>query len=620
VTLKASGGQTTLFQNNLVNDNSTNSNSIAVRNLLGSNSISSAELKIDTGNAEEEGGAGTVALYDPIWVELDNGKTFTMKVSGEGEFLWGGENIVTVPEDNDGDNDNTITLSRDITTVLPGFTLDAPKHNVYLARGATLNVHQGVRIGTNLTVTDAPDAPSATINFYLPQDIEADDTLLTVDGAVTITGSTIRLSLLGEYDLTLTADQKIRLIDADADKGEDGDTDADDNSDFVDNDELQELEVEGASMTYQFTMSEKNDDLFIELTGIEGKKPQVEPCVEGDPNCPPDDNTGKGPQVEPCVKGDPDCPSPPEDDSDPPPRSLAEGALAGTALLNQGADFLIGQGLAAATGAESLRSGLSPFAVLGGGKLRHKTGSHLDLDSFHLIAGLSATRNVQAGELTLGAFFEHGEGDYTTHAQSVRGQGNADYSGGGLLARLKFNERPDGNHSYAEATARAGLIDLDFQASDLPGRHETRATYESAHLGLGQIVRLDEYSTLNLHGQFLWGRQGADTVKLDDGNEVKLSPIDSRRTRLGARWSTQDTARTRQLYFGAAWEREHEAKARIHSPDDPMTPPQLKGNTTVIEAGFVFRPTHPLTLEFNVQGHTGRREGVSGSFKVEYRF
>jgi hypothetical protein len=107
VTLKASGGQTTLFQNNLVNDNSTNSNSIAFRNLLGSDSISSAELKIDTGNAEDEGGAGTVALVDPIWVNLNSGKTFAMTVSGEGNFLWGGENTVT---SEGAVADNTINL------------------------------------------------------------------------------------------------------------------------------------------------------------------------------------------------------------------------------------------------------------------------------------------------------------------------------------------------------------------------------------------------------------------------------------------------------------------------------------------------------------------------------
>jgi uncharacterized protein with beta-barrel porin domain len=51
-----------------------------------------------------------------------------------------------------------------------------------------------------------------------------------------------------------------------------------------------------------------------------------------------------------------------------------------------------------------------------------------------------------------------------------------------------------------------------------------------------------------------------------------------------------------------------------------MTVPQLKGDTALLETGFVLNPTKSLTLEFGVQGHAGRREGTTGSFRMEYRF
>jgi hypothetical protein len=30
--------------------------------------------------------------------------------------------------------------------------------------------------------------------------------------------------------------------------------------------------------------------------------------------------------------------------------------------------------------------------------------------------------------------------------------------------------------------------------------------------------------------------------------------------------------------------------------------------------------SRPMSIDFDVQGHSGKREGVTGSFKVEYRF
>jgi outer membrane autotransporter protein len=285
-------------------------------------------------------------------------------------------------------------------------------------------------------------------------------------------------------------------------------------------------------------------------------------------------------------------------------------------------DFLVGQGFAAALAPENARPGLHVFAVLGGGNLRHKTGSHVDVDGVTLITGVTATRTTSAGNLTLGTFFEHGEGDYSTHTRSsANGRGDVDYNGGGLLAHLEFNETPRG-HFYAEATARAGLVDLDFK-SDPAGTYESRTDYESAHVGLGYVAKLDDSSALKLYGQVLWSHQGSDTVKLRDGESVKLKTIDSRRTRLGARWS-QTVLPGGQLYLGAAWEREYDGKAKVSIFGDrlttPKSAPKLTGNTTLVEAGFTLTPVKSLTLEFGVQGHTGRREGVTGSFKVEYRF
>jgi hypothetical protein len=54
----------------------------------------------------------------------------------------------------------------------------------------------------------------------------------------------------------------------------------------------------------------------------------------------------------------------------------------------------------------------------------------------------------------------------------------------------------------------------------------------------------------------------------------------------------------------------------------PRQAPDLKGDTALDEFGVAFTPsrTLPLTLDFNLQGYAGQRDGISGGVKVEYRF
>jgi outer membrane autotransporter protein len=241
---------------------------------------------------------------------------------------------------------------------------------------------------------------------------------------------------------------------------------------------------------------------------------------------------------------------------------------------------------------------------------------------------------VNAGELTLGIFLEHGEGDYSTsnsfaNAASVHGKGNADYTGGGLLAHLQFNRTQHGEF-HAEASARLGKVDLDFRTRDLVdafGRYtayDSSSRYAGAHVGLGYVLNVNERSSLKLYGQALWSRQGADTVRLSTGEpaqSVRFAAVDSHRIRLGARWN-RSVSENGKLYLGAAWERETDGKSRASIDGYRPDTPELKGNTGLVEAGFTLNPAtaRAWTLDIGVQGYAGQREGVTGSLKVNYRF
>jgi hypothetical protein len=108
-------------------------------------------------------------------------------------------------------------------------------------------------------------------------------------------------------------------------------------------------------------------------------------------------------------------------------KALSEGFLSGIGLVTQGADHIAGKGMESAVGAarSAARSGVSTgyglagFGSLSGGSLRYNSGSHLDMRNLSLLAGLAWGSDVTPGRLTLGAFFEYGNGSYDTPTPSA---------------------------------------------------------------------------------------------------------------------------------------------------------------------------------------------------------
>lgn len=97
--------------------------------------------------------------------------------------------------------------------------------------------------------------------------------------------------------------------------------------------------------------------------------------------------------------------------------------------------------------------------------------------------------------------------------------------------------------------------------------------------------------------------------------------MDSQRLRLGARLG-YDFCRQVTGYAGAAWEHEFNGKARATTYGLEAPAPSLKGDSGLLEAGLTLTPVEGsgLSLDFGVQGHTGVRQGISGTALVRYEF
>ena len=222
-------------------------------------------------------------------------------------------------------------------------------------------------------------------------------------------------------------------------------------------------------------------------------------------------------------------------------RALAESRIAGVALLNQSSDLLIDQGFGAVKfNGEDVVKDTYGFAITGGSSIRYNTGSFVKANGFSLIAGLAQKTTVDNGVWHWGAFFENGHSNYSTHNDgvdgAVRGDGDATYNGGGILARFD-----SASGMYGEASMRAGSIKNKFGGFAYNGgigSYEDRSTYYGAYLGLGQQRQLSKNTSLDIYGKYFYThQQGSDFEVL--GEQVTTAAVKSSRMQLGGRLTKQ---------------------------------------------------------------------------------
>ena len=314
-------------------------------------------------------------------------------------------------------------------------------------------------------------------------------------------------------------------------------------------------------------------------------------------------------------------------------KALAEGYLAGSLLIRQGGDLIADRGMAyalrAARGTGEYT--FAPFGTISGGWSRYDTGSHIDVSSFHLLAGLAKGADLAPGRFTAGLFFEYGNGSYDTwnsfsNAATVKGDGDAWYAGGGILARMDFAETGPG-HFYAEASARLGVLNNDYDNDDMRDAFGRRASYDSdsayygMHVGAGYVWNFGDKADLDLYARYLWTHQDSDSLHLSTGERMHFDSVDSHRLRLGARLACNANEYVRP-YIGAAWEYEFDGKAEATTNGFDIDRPDLKGSTGMGELGITLTPSSsiPVSLDLGVQGYVGRREGVSGTLQLQWKF
>jgi outer membrane autotransporter protein len=316
-------------------------------------------------------------------------------------------------------------------------------------------------------------------------------------------------------------------------------------------------------------------------------------------------------------------PVPPQPALNPQSKALAEAQAAGAGFLAQGQDWLATQGLRSLK--QSLQSGGQAFVVSGYDRSRYATGSHIDVKGFNLLAGPAWGKRLEAANLALGAFVEAGQGNYNSYNSfdslpAVRGHGRIQYYGAGVIGSL---EQDAG--LFVDGALRVGRIQTEFKSRDIPNsanattHYHSGSLYYGAQANLGYAFKPNDKTRLEVYARYAWNRQEADSVSVL-GDKLNFSAINSQRLRSGVRYV--HSGGSFAPYFGLAHEREFDGKAKASALGETIDAPSLQGDTTIGEAGFSYRatPTAPLSIDFGIQGYTGKREGSGGSFRVNYQF
>ncbi|GHU07443.1 membrane protein [Betaproteobacteria bacterium] len=416
------------------------------------------------------------------------------------------------------------------------------------------------------TGTVANVANFETWNVALPATFAAGDTALTVTGTADIRGTTINVGIDGNQS-ALNKGDEFTLIAAGT---------------LESNADTKVKGMQGVSLAYDFDF-----DVDIASGKVSSKVNSV----------------GVDPQT----------------------KALSEGFLGGVAFSRQGADLVADQGMARALASARRVGGAGPqgFAAITYGDSRYKTGSHVNVDGYSLLAGLSGASALSAGRLTFGAFLEAGDGNYDSHnsfanVSSVKGKGDTRYYGLGVLGRFDFD-----NSLYTEASLRAGRLENDFSGNlnNTRTRYDTRSNYTSFHAGLGYVWKTSDKATLDVYGKYLWTHVVGDSVRLNTGDPVKFDAVNSQRLRVGARFSNA-LSESASFYVGAAYEHEFDGQADAKTFGQKIKSPDLKGGTGIGEVGFTLRPSgkQNFSVDLGLQGYVGKREGVTGSVQAKYRF
>ena len=299
-------------------------------------------------------------------------------------------------------------------------------------------------------------------------------------------------------------------------------------------------------------------------------------------------------------------------------KSFVETRAGASAFLNDGGDYLAGSGMEAAkkeahAAAQAGSGAYGLWAGMGGGALRHETGSYVDMKGWNLGLGWARENAVQAGTLTFGPFVEYGRGSYDSYLDDgTHGSGKTSFFGAGMMAKLET-----GSH-WIDGSLRIGRTKSDYTGL---ANYDTSNTYYGVQVGVGKDFHMSETDAVSAYVRYSYTHTAGTSAHLSSGETLDFDAVNSHRLRIGTRYTHGATALS-QFYAGLAWEYEFDGDARATSQGDSAPSPSLKGSSALLELGYRFAPKADsrVSYDLNLTGWQGKRQGITGGLSVKWAF
>ena len=297
-------------------------------------------------------------------------------------------------------------------------------------------------------------------------------------------------------------------------------------------------------------------------------------------------------------------------------KTLAESLLGTIAFINQGAEFIADEGIAAMVDAAKLGE-VTAFGVMQGGSTHYNTGSYVDVDgvTFMASAGLRVNPNW-----TMAGFVEAGWANSASHVEGTRGDGDHEYFGVGFATRYQTD-----GVLYADGSLRAGRATTEFAGryGQDSASYDAKSLYMSAHVGLGAMWGLNESLKLDTYVRYMVTYLDDDDVSLNNryNDKLELDSTVTHAVRAGARL-LGDFNDYASWKVGAAYEHVFDGDAESAVDSFSLDVPSLEGDTGVFELGLRIRPSleSNWAVDLGAKGYVGDREGVTGNMTVRYSF
>ncbi|ALV24646.1 autotransporter domain protein [Campylobacter iguaniorum] len=417
------------------------------------------------------------------------------------------------------------------------------------------------------------------VNFYLSNDIKADDTILTLTDTIStdLSKSRVGVGLMNGGTPALNVDDKVTLI-------------SNLNGILAPTNMTNNISaMQGISQVYDFELSTTDDD----DNPTNGVKSIVATTIKKSTN--------------------------------EKQKAINEGAIS-SSLSAVSSSEQVDSALNAINSLSFNGFGEASSGSMGASSIKSNTGSYVDSNMIGLIAAISKRAN---DSFIYSAFFEAGYGKYDSFnsfdSGDIKGSGDNSYFGFGLMSKTNLV-----NNFYIDNSIKFGQVKSDFKSDDfgdssnkISASFDSKRAYYGLSLGVGNIIELDNRSNLDIYTKLYYTRVGSDSVDMSTNDKFRLDTFNSFIAKLGARYNYEIKEST-TLYTGAAYEYEFDAKQKGYnlSYNYEIDPTDMQGSSGSIEAGIKLKPltnSDRLTLDLGIKGLSGKKEGVSGNVGIEWR-